>query len=64
MTDKRPKKYGLPDLEQFIQIGNKSLLIKGRSGTGKETLCFELAENNIKDFNVIFITRNQTDKIL
>ncbi len=58
------KKYGLSDLERFIEIGNKSLLIKGRSGTGKETLCFELAGGKVKEYNVIFITRNQTDKIL
>jgi len=60
----KSRKYGLPDLEQLIQIGNRSLLIKGRSGTGKETLCFELAANNAKDYAVVFITRNQTDKIL
>lgn len=58
------KKYGLPDLERFVQIGNRSLLVKGRSGTGKETLCFELAGIKIKEYEVIFITRNQTDKIL
>lgn len=64
MSNKGAKKYGLLDLERFIQIGNRSLLIKGRSGTGKETLCFELAGNNVKEYNVVFITRNQTDKIL
>ena len=64
MLGKRDKKHGLRDLELFIQSGNRSLLIKGRSGTGKETLCFELAGNNIKDYSVLFITRNQTDKIL
>ena len=60
----KKNKFGLPDLDKFIQIGNRSLLIKGRSGTGKETLCFELARNNMKDYNVIFITRNQTDTVL
>lgn len=64
MPDTRTKKHGLPDLERFIKIGNRSLLIKGRSGTGKETLCFELAGDNVKDYSVLFITRNQTDKIL
>jgi KaiC/GvpD/RAD55 family RecA-like ATPase len=59
-----PKKYGLSDLERFVEIGNRSLLVKGRSGTGKETLCFELAGSKVKEYNVIFITRNQTDKIL
>jgi KaiC/GvpD/RAD55 family RecA-like ATPase len=64
MLQEKTADYGLPDLERFVQIGNRSLLIKGKSGTGKETLCFELAGNNIKDYNAIFITRNQTDKIL
>lgn len=64
MTEHTSKKYGLSDLERFVEIGNRSLLVKGRSGTGKETLCFELAGNKVKEYNVIFITRNQTDKIL
>lgn len=64
MLKERSKEYGLPDLERFVQVGNRSLLIKGKSGTGKETLCFELAGNNVKDYNAIFITRNQTDKVL
>jgi KaiC/GvpD/RAD55 family RecA-like ATPase len=62
--EQKPKRYGLSDLERFIEIGNRSLLVKGRSGTGKETLCFELAGGKVKEYNVIFITRNQTDKIL
>ena len=62
--EQRAKKYGLSDLERFVEIGNRSLLVKGRSGTGKETLCFELAGGKVKEYNVIFITRNQTDKIL
>ena len=62
--EQRTKKYGLSDLERFVEIGNRSLLVKGRSGTGKETLCFELAGGKVKEYNVIFITRNQTDKIL
>lgn len=62
--EQRIKKYGLSDLERFVEIGNRSLLVKGRSGTGKETLCFELAGGKVKEYNVIFITRNQTDKIL
>ena len=62
--EQNPKKYGLSDLERFVDIGNRSLLVKGRSGTGKETLCFELAGIKVKEYNVIFITRNQTDKIL
>jgi len=57
-------KHGLDILNKFLEIGNKSLLIKGKSGTGKETLCFELAANSLKDFNINFITRNQNEKIL
>jgi KaiC/GvpD/RAD55 family RecA-like ATPase len=62
--EQKVKKYGLSDLERFVEIGNRSLLVKGRSGTGKETLCFEIALGKVKEYNVIFITRNQTDKIL
>ena len=64
MQQEKNKIYGLPDLERFVEIGNRSLLVKGRSGTGKETLCFELSGGNINDYNVVFITRNQVDKIL
>jgi KaiC/GvpD/RAD55 family RecA-like ATPase len=53
---------GLDDLNKFIKIGNHSLLIKGRSGTGKVTLCFELARNNIDKFDIIFVSRNVSEK--
>lgn len=53
---------GLDDLNKFIKIGNHSLLVKGRSGTGKVTLCFELARNNIDRFDVIFVSRNVSEK--
>ena len=53
---------GLDDLNKFIKIGNHSLLVKGRSGTGKVTLCFELAQNNIDRFDVIFVSRNVSEK--
>lgn len=53
---------GLDDLNKFIKIGNHSLLVKGRSGTGKVTLCFELARNNIDKFEVIFASRNVSGK--
>jgi KaiC/GvpD/RAD55 family RecA-like ATPase len=53
---------GLDDLNKFIKIGNYSLLVKGRSGTGKVTLCFELARNNIDRFEVIFVSRNVSEK--
>ena len=53
---------GLDDLNKFIKIGNHSLLVKGRSGTGKVTLCFELARNNMDKFDVIFVSRNVSEK--
>lgn len=53
---------GLDDLNKFIKIGNHSLLVKGRSGTGKVTLCFELARDNIDRFDVIFVSRNVSEK--
>lgn len=53
---------GLDDLNKFIKIGNHSLLVKGGSGTGKVTLCFELARNNIDRFDVIFVSRNVSEK--
>jgi KaiC/GvpD/RAD55 family RecA-like ATPase len=53
---------GLDDLNKFIKIGNHSLLVKGRSGTGKVTLCFELARNNLDKFDTIFVSRNVSEK--
>jgi len=53
---------GLDDLNKFIKIGNHSLLVKGGSGTGKVTLCFELARNNIDRFDIIFVSRNVSEK--
>jgi hypothetical protein len=46
---------GLDDINKFIKIGNHSLLVKGRSGTGKVTLCFELARNNTHRFDFILV---------
>lgn len=48
---------GLSDLYKFIRIGNKSLLIKGRSGTGKITLSFELASMYRDKFDTVFVSR-------
>lgn len=48
---------GLEDLYKFIRIGNKSLLIKGRSGTGKVTLSFELAKMYKQKFDTVFVSR-------
>ena len=53
---------GLDDLNKFIKIGNHSLLVKGRFGTGKVTLCFELARNNMDRFETIFVSRNVSEK--
>lgn len=47
----------LEDLYKFIRIGNRSLLIKGRSGTGKATLSFEIAKMYKDKFKTIFISR-------
>lgn len=55
---------GLEDLYRFIRIGNRSLLIKGKSGTGKATLCFELAKNHVDKFDIIFISRNTSEHAL
>lgn len=52
---------GLEDLYKFIEIGNKSLLIKGRSGTGKVTLSFELAKMYKDKFDTVFISRKTNE---
>ncbi len=52
---------GLEDLNKFIRIGNRSLLIKGHSGTGKVTLSLELASNNIDKFEIIFLSRKMSE---
>jgi hypothetical protein len=45
---------GLEDIYKFIRIGNRSLLIKGKPGTGKATLCFD----------IVFISRNTSEHAL
>jgi KaiC/GvpD/RAD55 family RecA-like ATPase len=52
---------GLEDLNKFIRIGNRSLLIKGQSGTGKVTLALELASKNIDKFEIIFLSRKMSE---
>lgn len=52
---------GLEDLNKFIRIGNRSLLIKGHSGTGKVTLALELASKNIDKFEIIFLSRKMSE---
>ncbi len=64
MVDHSKVESGLEDLHEFIEIGNRSLLLKGRSGTGKLTLAFELAKNHKDKFDVIFISRGATEQTL
>ena len=49
---------GLEDIHKFITNENKSLLIKGKSGTGRTTLALEIAKSHMNKFEVIFISRN------
>ena len=49
---------GLEDIHRFISNENNSLLIKGKSGTGRTTLALEIAKNHSNKFEVIFISRN------
>lgn len=55
---------GLEPLDKFIRMGNRSLLVKGKSGTGKVTLCLELAKNCTDKFDVMFISRKITEQAL
>jgi hypothetical protein len=52
---------GFEDLNRFIKLGNRSLLIKGKSGTGKVTLALELARNHADKFEIMFISRKMTE---
>jgi KaiC/GvpD/RAD55 family RecA-like ATPase len=49
---------GLEDIHKFITNENKSLLIKGKAGTGRTTLALEIAKSHLNKFEVIFISRN------
>jgi len=57
----RDSSQGLEDLNKFIRIGNRSLLIKGHSGTGKVTLALELASKNMDKFQIIFLSRKTSE---
>jgi KaiC/GvpD/RAD55 family RecA-like ATPase len=52
------KDDGLEDIHKFITNENKSLLIRGKSGTGRTTLALEIAKNYSNRFELIFISRN------
>ena len=59
--EKPEKKYCIPVLEKFLNFGNHSMLIKGETGTGKLTLCFEFA-NLVQDkHEIYFITKSQNN---
>ncbi|MGD1834256.1 MAG: ATPase domain-containing protein [Nitrososphaeraceae archaeon] len=49
---------GLHDIHEFIKNENKSLLIKGNSGTGRATLAAEIAKTHLEKFEIIFISQN------
>lgn len=55
---------GFDDFNKFIKLGNRSLLIKGKSGTGKVTLALELARNHADKFEIVFISRKMTEHAL
>ncbi len=61
MSDVGDIDIGLSTFSEFIKKGNRSLLIKGGSGTGKVTLCFELAKSHLDEFEIILITRNSPE---
>ena len=50
---------GFDDLNRFVKLGNRSLLTKGKSGTGKVTLALELARNHADKFEIMFISRKK-----
>jgi KaiC/GvpD/RAD55 family RecA-like ATPase len=53
-----------PIIKKFLDIGNRSLLIKGDAGTGKKTLSLDLAKNVAKDYDIYFITGNKKAEML
>lgn len=55
---------GLEDLHRFMSIGKKTLLIKGKAGTGKVTLSLELANINRDRFKTIFVSRKLNEQDL
>ena len=42
-------------------MGNHSLVIKGETGTGKLTLCFELANLVQEKYEIYFITKGDNN---
>ena len=52
--------HQIPILENFLDFGNHSMLIKGDTGSGKLTLCFELANSVKEKYEIYFITKGQT----
>jgi len=53
-----------PILKKFLEIGNRSLLVKGESGNGKKTIILDLAKNVAKDYNIYFITGNKKPEMM
>jgi len=53
-----------PIIKKFLDIGNRTLLIKGDAGTGKKTLSLDLAKNVAKDYDIYFITGNKKAEML
>lgn len=53
-----------PILKKFLDIGNRSLLIKGESGTGKKTLSLDLAKSVAKEYQIYFITGNKKPQVM
>jgi len=51
-------------IKNFVDIGNRSLLIMGESGTGKKSISLDLAKNVVKDYNVYFITGNKKPEMM
>jgi len=54
------KDHPIPILEKFLDFGNHSMLIKGDTGSGKLTLCFELANRMKEKYEIYFVTKGQT----
>lgn len=53
-----------PILKKFLEIGNRSLLIKGGSGNGKKTIVLDLAKKVAKDYNIYFVTGNKKSEMM
>ncbi|MDH3765707.1 MAG: hypothetical protein OER82_07835 [Nitrosopumilus sp.] len=53
-----------PILKKFVEIGNRSLLIKGESGDGKKSISLDLAKSMTKNYNIYFITGNKKPEMV